>query len=144
MKRRSHLSATLLLALAACGGGSFAPAPTPTPSPANVACVVFGAFPALTLVSPAPGAEGVPQTTNALVLSGTLGTLGVSVKLSDPQGAQWETNVLAPTGADQYTVAIPNWFLAPVTTYTVAVVVQTGESAPCNQLSLNLGSFTTQ
>jgi hypothetical protein len=134
---------SILFALAACGGGSFAPSPTPTPSPANALCVVFDP-PTLALVSPAPGAEGVPDNNVTLDFSGTLGEPGDDPTLNvlDAAGFGNHTNVFTTAGSNDYTVTIPQ--LAQATTYTVTLQFETGESAPCNQLTLTLGSFTTQ
>jgi hypothetical protein len=137
------VTVSILFALAACGGGSFAPSPAPTPSPANALCVVFDP-PTLALASPASGAVDVPYTNVRLDFSGALGEPGDDPTLNvlDAAGFGDHTNVFKAAGSNNYTVTIPQ--LAQATTYTVTLQFETGENAPCNQLTLTLGSFTTQ
>lgn len=97
----------------------------------------------LVLISPVPGATNVAITTNALFFSGTPNGPGgtSSIKMTWPSGGSFQTNVLTPAG-DEYSVTIPQ--LQATTTYTVYDVVSTSESYPCNTLTEELGSFTTQ
>jgi len=131
----------LALLLSGCGGASSPPA-APTPPGSLYAC--FGpAVPTFTLVSPAPGASGVAVTTTELTFSGTLDTTSPpAVKVTAPSGSSYQTSVITPNGSGTYSVALPA--LHAHTTYTVYYVVPTGESSPCNDLTLDEGSFTTQ
>jgi hypothetical protein len=137
------ISAAMLCAvLAACGGGRFTPAPTPTPTTSYYTCITSGPGP-FTLISPAPGATGVPDTNVTLVFSGTPDTQygPPSIVLKSASG-QYVLMNFTQIATSEYSVTFGA--LQPATTFTVYYAVDTGESAPCNQLTLTLGSFTTQ
>jgi hypothetical protein len=130
----------MLIALAACGGGSVAPSPTPTPP---ILCSFFGP-PPFTLVSPAPGAANVPDSTEAMLFTGTLetqyGPPGIKVTFA-PQGF-YLTDIFTAT-ASGYSVVLPP--LNAATTYTVYYVVDVATgTGPCTTVSIDEGSFTTQ
>ncbi|HTV92775.1 MAG TPA: hypothetical protein VMG98_08680 [Verrucomicrobiae bacterium] len=141
---RQTAVATALIALAACGGGSFSAAPTPTPSSALVACWFSGSAPASTLVSPAPGATGVPDSTSTLIFSSALetpfGAPGIEVAFGT--GDFYLTSTVTAT-ASGYSVPLPA--LVSHTTYTVTALftVPLSESS-CGTLPVVEGSFTTQ
>lgn len=133
----------MLMALAACGSASVTPSGTPTPTPGIYSCLVNGP-PPFTLVAPAPGATSVPDSTAALLFTGSLETWYGPPAIKVTFGAQgWYVTydfIATDTG-----YRVPLQPLLPKTTYTVyyLVDVASGEGA-CDTLTLNEGSFTTQ
>ncbi len=137
--------AMALIAIAGCGGGSVSTAPTPTPSSELIACWFSGTVPASTLISPAPGATGVPDSTSTLIFSNPLETpFGppTTIEVTFGTGGVYETTTVTAT-ASGYSVALPA--LAPDTTYSVSALfkVPLSESS-CGTLPVAEGSFTTQ
>ncbi|MGD0969321.1 MAG: hypothetical protein ABR949_13665 [Candidatus Aquilonibacter sp.] len=133
---------TAILALSACGGGSITPAPTPTPS--FYSCIFSGTLPPSTLLSPAPGAIGVPDSTATLLFSNALetpyGRPDIQVTFG-PEGF-YETSAVTAT-ATGYSVALPT--LMAHTSYTViAMFTVATNNGACDVLPVNEGEFTTQ
>lgn len=135
------ISAIVLSALCACGGASAMTTPGTTADVCSTQLI-----PQFSLSSPTAGSTGVPDSTAALVFTGTPYTVvgPPSIKLASSAGTQTLTTFNATSNS--YSVPLPT--LSPATTYTVTYVVQTvanGTSTPCGYTSsFNEGSFTTQ
>lgn len=131
------ITASLLTALAACGGTGATNPPGTSTDVCNTA-----AAPLFTLISPAPGATGVSDATATLQFQGALYTGGTpSIALTTATGTSTLTG-FTPT-VNGYSVALPK--LASGTTYTVNYVVNVANAAPaCATMTQNEGSFTTQ
>jgi hypothetical protein len=108
-------------------------------------------IPEFTLTSPTSGATSVPDSTSALVFTGSLFTrVGQPlINLATSAGA---TQTLTTFNATSNGYSVPLPALSPKTTYTVTYVVQTAtaptlpspQSACPSQESFVEGSFTTQ
>lgn len=130
-----------LFVLAGCGGATTMPDPgTPTD------ICNWPAVPEFTLVSPAPGATGVSDSTAALVFSGALydrSDASESIVLVASNGGQYVLTTFNPTNGG-YNVQLPT--LTSGTKYTVDYVITNNGvvAQACKSLSNTLGSFTTQ
>jgi hypothetical protein len=139
---RQLVMVTAVLALTACGSGSISPTSTPTPS--FYSCFFSGTLPPSTLISPAPGAIGVPDSTATLLFSNALetpyGRPGIQVTFG-PQGF-YETSEVQAT-ANGYSVALPT--LMAHTSYTViAMFTVATDNGACDVMPVDEGEFTTQ
>lgn len=103
--------------------------------------------PEFTLVSPAPGATGVSDSTAALVFSGTLfnqSSATDAIDLVASNGGQYVLETFNATNGG-YSIQLPT--LASGTKYTVNYVItnnNSGAAEACKTLSTTLGAFTTQ
>jgi len=138
MQRLLAAAATLVL-LCACSGGSTSPPGTPTD-------ICNGtAVPTFTLVSPAPGAIDVPDSTSALIFSGTLYDQTGATESIELVAAGGASHTLTTFNATNSGYSVPLPALSAETTYSVNyVITNDGVSGECASLSTPLGSFTTQ
>jgi hypothetical protein len=115
-----------------------------TPGTATDICN-FADVPEFTLVSPAPGATNVADSTSALTFSGTLfNQTGAteSIKLVASTGA---TSTITTFNATNGGYSVPLPALVSATTYTVDyVITNDGVTGACASATSNEGSFTTQ
>ncbi|HUA10145.1 MAG TPA: hypothetical protein VMA98_12835 [Candidatus Acidoferrales bacterium] len=141
MIRHSIVALFAITALNACSAAGSA-----TPGTATDLCNTQ-AIPQFSLVSPASGATGVPDSTAALLFSGTPYTnVGPpSITLTSAAGATQTLTTFNRTNSG-YSVPLPA--LSGGTTYTVGYVVALIENDTSSQCSptetFNEGSFTTQ
>jgi hypothetical protein len=144
--RFAFLVALGLAALAACsGGGGTTPAPDPFGCPASSVVDTQAK-----LVSPAPGATGVPTSIGTITFSySNPGLTGAHFALTGTDGSGFTIgqflgdNGVTVTGPNTASFNVPP--LKPRTTYSVGgATVNVAHLICFHDVSANLGSFTTQ